>query len=92
MLFNYTEQGIRSIKDSPSRVRAITQQLKGTGVNVLGWYLTLGSYDGVALFEAPDDETAAQMLLSLGGQGNVRTTTLRAFSLEEAEKIINKLG
>lgn len=92
MLWNYTEQGIRGVKESPARVRKIREQAKGSGINIISWYLTLGGFDGVALFEAPDDETAAQMLLTLGGQGNVRTTTLRAFTLEEAEKIISKVG
>jgi uncharacterized protein with GYD domain len=60
-------------------------------VTLLGWYLTMGGYDAVAIAEAPDDETMATGLLRLGAEGTVRTTTLRAFPLEDFEEMIRPL-
>ena len=91
-LVNMTEQGIRTAKEIPERLRRNEQSGAQLGIKMTSWLLTMGAYDAVATFEAPDDETAAGAMLALGMQGNVRTTTMRAFPLAEAEKILGSLG
>lgn len=90
-LFNLTDQGIKSIKQAPERVRQFETLGAQAGCTVIDFYLTLGDTDYVAIFEAPDDETAAKMLLILGSAGNVRSKTLKAFSRDEFEKIVASL-
>jgi uncharacterized protein with GYD domain len=92
LLTKWTDQGIRSIKESPDRVRQAEAALQQLGARMTAWYLTMGEYDNAAIIEAPDDETMARMALTLGSQGNVRTTTLKAFSREEFENIVRSLG
>jgi len=91
VLFNLTEQGVRDIKSAPDRIRRNAEATASRGAKVVSWYLTMGQYDAAAIIEAPDDATLAAGLLALGAQGNVRTTTLRAFSLEEFEKIVGAI-
>ncbi len=90
-LINYTEQGIRDIKDAPKRVTAAKKLLASMGGKMRGYYLTLGSYDIVTVAEAPDDETAAKFVLTIAAAGNVRTTTLKAFPEADFRKIIQSL-
>jgi uncharacterized protein with GYD domain len=88
VLFNWTEQGIKGYRESPSRVDAANEQWSGSGVEIKDIYWTLGAHDLVGIVEAPDDEAFAKALLSLGAAGNVRTTTLRAFSRAEFEHML----
>lgn len=88
VLFNWTEQGIRNYKDSPGRVEAAKKQWGESGIQIQELYWTIGPYDLVGLVEAPDDESLTAALLALGAQGNVRTTTLRAFGSEEFARLI----
>lgn len=90
-LINYTEQGIRDIKDAPKRVTAAKKLLASMGGKMKGYYLTLGSYDIVTVAEAPDDETAAKFVLTIAAAGNVRTTTLKAFPEADFREIIKSL-
>lgn len=90
-LFNFTDQGIRNVKGSPDRARAAAEQMEKLGVALEQVYWTLGTYDIVAVVEAPDDESATAALLALGSQGNVRSTTLRAFDREEIGSILGKI-
>ena len=87
-LVNFTQQGAATIKDGATRLDAAKQALRALGGDLKGWYLTLGRYDVVFVFEAPDDATAAKGLLALASQGNVRTETLRAFTEEEYRQIL----
>lgn len=87
-LANYTDQGIKAIKDAPKRVDKVKKLLKSKGCKLKAVYLTLGAYDLVSVIEAPDDQTAAQVALTIGGEGNIRTTTLRAFDEAELRKIV----
>ena len=87
-LIDYTEQGLRNIKESPKRAGAFTEAVKAAGASVKGLYWTTGGHDGVLILEAPDDQTAASILLTLGRVGNVRTQTLRAFDRSEMESIL----
>jgi uncharacterized protein with GYD domain len=86
-LVNWTDQGIRNIKDSPARVDAVRAVAKKLGCEFKDLHLTIGAYDMVATFEAPDDETMARLALTIGSAGNVRTTTLKALSEETFRKI-----
>ncbi|MFE0591347.1 GYD domain-containing protein [Micromonospora echinospora] len=89
-LLNWTDQGIRGYRDTARRADAFAAATQKLGAKLLNIYWTVGQYDVVALVEAPDDETATAALLQLGGAGNVRTETLRAFGQEEIERIIAK--
>ena len=89
-LVNFTDQGIRNFKDSPKRAQAFKDLVEQMGGKLVGIYWTMGSYDAVAITEGLDDETATAAALKMSSQGNVRTTTLRAFDLEEIERIIQK--
>ncbi len=91
-LLNYTEQGIKNLKGTPERVLAARQALENIGGRVHGYRLTLGVYDAVLTIEAPDDEAYATFILNLAAQGNVRTTTLKAFSEEESFRIFGNLS
>jgi len=90
-LFNYTEQGVRNIKESPQRVASFKAEVEKAGGKVIGFYYTFGEYDGVTIIEGPNDETAMAVLLGVGRAGNVRTKTLKAFSEAEAAKLIESL-
>lgn len=91
-LVNWTDQGVRNFKDTTKRAKAFADTLEGFGGKVKDIFWTLGPYDVIAIMEAPDDETATAALLQLGALGNVRTTTLRAFSRDEADAIIQKIS
>ena len=91
IMMNLTEQGIKDIKNSPARVKEVEKAVEATGGKMLGFYLTMGQYDYVAIAEGPGDETAMLHLLGLGLAGNVRTTTLKAFTLAEFGELLKKL-
>jgi uncharacterized protein with GYD domain len=86
----FTPQGLTKIQDSGKRVEAFKAAAKKMGCRVTGIYWTLGAFDGVLLFEAPDDDTATALMLHLASQGNVQTRTARAFTETEIEKILAK--
>ncbi|HSA82791.1 MAG TPA: GYD domain-containing protein [Geminicoccaceae bacterium] len=92
MLANWTDQGIRNVKDSPARLDAAKQLWKKQGAEITAFYMTMGSHDMVVIVEAPNDEAVAKIVLGLGSAGNVRTTTLKAFSEAEYRKIIQTLA
>ena len=91
LLLNYTEQGIRTIKDSPKRVNAARELARKYGAELKDFYLTMGAYDAVSIVEAPTDDAAARFVLALGALGNVRSTTLKAFSEKDYQKIVGSL-
>jgi uncharacterized protein with GYD domain len=91
-LINWTDQGIRSFKASVDRAKAAGQVAEKLGGKLVETYWTLGQYDIVAIAEFPDDESGEAFLLALGSQGNIRTTTLRAFDAEEFGRIVSKAG
>jgi uncharacterized protein with GYD domain len=90
VLGNFTEQGIRNVKDTTKRAEALREMAKKTGVTVKEIYWTLGQYDIMTIVEAPNDESVTALGLSIGALGNVRTQTLRAFSVEEIGRILGK--
>jgi uncharacterized protein with GYD domain len=90
-LLKFTDQGIRGVKDVVNRAKAVRQQTEAGGGRIIGIWWTQGQYDGFVIWEAPDDETAAQGLLDIGMRGNYRTETMRAFGEEEMARIVGKL-
>jgi len=92
MLVSFTDQGVRNVKDTTKRADAFKDTAQKAGVTVKELYWTLGQYDAVAIGEAPDDETATAVALSISSLGNVRTQTLRAFSRDEMSAILNKMA
>ena len=92
MLSNWTEQGIKNVKESPKRLDAAKALAKKFNGEILDFYMTTGAHDMVVMLEAPDDEAAAKFALSLGSAGNVRTTTLKAFPERSYRSIIGSLA
>ncbi|MFC6490662.1 GYD domain-containing protein [Nitratireductor sp. GCM10026969] len=92
ILVNWTEQGMRTVRESPRRLDAAKALLKEMGGEFKAFYLTMGDCDMVAVCEAPDDAVAARFALTLGAEGNVRTRTLKAFPEEAYREIIRSLG
>jgi uncharacterized protein with GYD domain len=92
MLTNWTEQGIRNVKDSPARLDAAKQLCKKHGAEIKQVFMTMGAYDLVVLVEAPGDEAVAKVALALGAAGNIRTTTLKAFSEAEYRQLTSSVG
>lgn len=91
VLGNFTDQGVRNVKDSPKRADAFKEMAKTFGVTVKEIVWTQGRYDVVTILEAPDEDAAMSLSLSLGALGNVRTETLRAFSAADMTKIVGKM-
>lgn len=79
MLINYTDQGVRNVRDLPKRLDAAKKALEAMGGSFKAFYLTMGEYDIVAVVEAPDDAVMARFALQTGMAGNIRTKTLKAF-------------
>jgi len=91
LLGTYTEQGIKNIKDTIKRKEIVNDLAKKAGVTFKDSYWTLGAFDLVALFEAPDDEAMTAFALSIARLGNVKTQTLRAFGSADMKKILDKM-
>src|SRR6266513_334269 len=90
-LVQFTDKGIQAARQTTQRVADWTAKVQSMRVNVKEMYWTLGQYDQVCIFEAPDDETAASVLLAADLLGNIRTQTLRAFTTSEMEKILSRV-
>jgi uncharacterized protein with GYD domain len=91
MLMRFTDQGIRNVKDTTRRADAVRREAEKIGGKFTS-YWTFGKYDGIGILEAPNDEAAMEFGLRVGSLGNVRTTTLKAFTEEEIARVIEKLG
>jgi uncharacterized protein with GYD domain len=91
ILATFTDQGVRTAKESPKRAEAFRQMAKTFGVTVKEIFWTQGRYDIVAITEAPDEIAATALNLSLSALGNIRTESLRAFSADEMTKIVGKM-
>ena len=89
-LVQFTDKGIQAAKQTTERVADWSAKVQSRGVNIKQMYWTLGHYDQVCIFEAPDDETAASVLLAADMLGNIRTQTMRAFTAKEMESILGK--
>jgi uncharacterized protein with GYD domain len=91
VLANFTDQGIRNAKDSPKRAEAFKEMAKDFGVTVRDLLWTQGRYDILTILEAPDELSVMALSVSAGALGNIRTETLRAFSMEDVTKIVGKM-
>jgi uncharacterized protein with GYD domain len=91
VLANFTDQGIRSAKESPKRADAFKAMAKTFGVTVKELVWTQGRYDVVTIVDAPDEASFMSLTLSLGALGNVRTESLRAFSADEMTKVVGNM-
>ncbi len=87
-LSNLTDQGIRNMKDLSRRLQNAEQTFEQMGAQLREVYMVMGQYDYIVVAEAPDDETMARVSLTIGGQGNVRTQTFRAFDRSEMLGIV----
>ena len=92
VLTSFTDQGIRTVKDTTKPADAVKELARKYGVTAKEFFWTLGSYDVVAIFEAPDDASMTALGLAIGAADNVRTQTLRAFSREEMNGVLAKLA
>ncbi len=90
-LANWTQKGIESVKESPDRLDAAREAFEEQGVTLRDFYMTVGQYDLAMTLEASDDAAVAKSLLAIAQEGNIRTTTLRAFSESEFREIIGSL-
>ena len=90
-LIQFTDQGIRNVKDTVKRGEATMAEAKKMGMKIIEELWTMGAYDVVALFEAPDDETMTAFACKVSSLGNVKTQTMRAFRKEEMEGIVAKI-
>jgi uncharacterized protein with GYD domain len=91
-LYNWTDQGAKTVKDTVSRARAATQAAEGMGGKIETILWTIGPYDVVSVSEFPDDETGTAVSLQTASTGNIRTVTMRAFAEDEMAAIIAKMG
>ncbi len=90
-LMKFTDQGAKDIKNAPARAQELIKGLEAMGGKLVAIYLTMGEYDYVGIAEAPSDEVALSFLMGMGAAGNVRTTTLKAFKMEEFSALVKKL-
>jgi uncharacterized protein with GYD domain len=90
-LISFTDQGIRNVKDTVKRGDAAIAEAEKMGMKVVEEFWTMGAYDAVVVFEAPDDETMSAFMLKVGSLGNVKSQTLRAFRRSEMEKLLAKI-
>jgi uncharacterized protein with GYD domain len=91
LLLKFTDQGIRNVKNTVKRSEAFKEIANKAGAKVKEVYWTLGQYDGVLIFETPEEATATALGLSLGSLGYVQTQTLRAFSAEDIGETLTKM-
>jgi uncharacterized protein with GYD domain len=92
VLMNWTDQGVRTVKDTVQRREQADALAERHGARIEQVYWTVGPYDIVAILDAPDDESVTAVMLELGSGGNLRTTTLRAYDREEMSGILQRLG
>jgi uncharacterized protein with GYD domain len=90
-LVNLTDQGIKNIKHGPERLEEAASRIEEVGGQLLGFYLTMGDYDYVTIVEGPSDEAAMTFLMGMGAAGNIRTKTLKAFTLDEFKDMVKAL-
>ena len=90
-LMNWTDQGIKNVKGSPERLDAARKLAKKLGCELRDFYMTLGAYDMISVLEAPNDDAVAKFVLSTASAGNIRTTTLKAFSEADYRKLLGAL-
>jgi len=91
VLVNFTDQGIRNIKQTTERAKALSAASARLGIKIKETYWTMGAYDAVLVADAPNDEAITALALSVGALGNIRTQTMRAYSADEMSKIVARM-
>lgn len=89
LVFHYTDEGMRNIKQSPPRFDDNKELYQAMGAKIVGFYMTTGDFDGVMIVEAPDEQTMAKLSLTVSSKGAIRTKILRAYSEDEYRQIID---
>jgi uncharacterized protein with GYD domain len=92
VLGNFTEQGVRNVKDTAKRAEAVRGMAKKLGITVKETYWVLGQYDVALIAEAPDEAAMTALGLSIGALGNVRTQTMRAFTAQEIGQLLSRMA
>jgi len=90
-LMKLTEQGIKDIKNAPQRIDAAAKAIEAAGGRMTHFYCTMGEYDYICITEGVSDEIGMALLFKIGSQGNIRTTTLKAFNKQEFAEIVKKI-
>jgi uncharacterized protein with GYD domain len=90
-LISFTQEGLKNVKDTRKRAQGFADRARQKGIEIKETYWTVGRYDIVHVFEAPDDQAAAAISIALGSIGNVRTETMRAFEAEDMSKILSEV-
>ncbi|MGQ9551273.1 MAG: GYD domain-containing protein [Candidatus Bathycorpusculaceae bacterium] len=90
-LMKLTDQGVKDVKNAPKRIEEAVKALEAMGGKLIEFYTVMGEYDYVGIAELPSDEVAVTFLLGLGSAGNVRTTTLKAFTREQFAAVVERL-
>jgi uncharacterized protein with GYD domain len=91
LLINWTDQGVRNVKEISNRISAAEQLFQKHGAKLGQVFMTMGRYDTVSFWEAPNDESMTKAVLALASQGNLRTETLRAYSRDELSALVAEL-
>jgi len=92
MLGNWTDHGIRHVKDSPDRLDAARELCRQHGAEITDFHMTMGAYDMVITIDAPNDDALARLAISIAKGGNIRSTTLKAFDEVQYRKIIGSIS
>jgi len=90
-LLRFTQQGVEAVKEQGSRMDRIKEAYRAAGGELIGYYATLGQYDGIAIYRMQDDAAAAAFCLAIMSKGNVRSETMRAFDEAEYRQILANL-
>jgi uncharacterized protein with GYD domain len=90
-LVSWTDQGIRNIKEAPQRIDAFKKAIAAAGAKLNGFYVTMGKHDIVTIIDAPSDEAYANIVLSTGSKGSIRSETMKAFTEEQFRTMITKI-
>ncbi len=83
MMTNLTDEGRKTVKTNPQRIKEVNKEVEAMGVKILAQYVTLGMYDFINVLEAPNNETIAKMATEIGSRGTLQTNTLAALTLDD---------
>ncbi len=89
MMTNLTDEGRKTVKTNPQRIKEVNKEVEAMGVKILAQYVTLGQYDFINVLEAPNNETIAKVVTEIGSRGTLQTNTLAALTLDN---YINSIG
>lgn len=87
-LMKWTDQGRENVESLPDRAEQVAKRVEQAGGKLIANFVTMGRFDGISIVEAPDDETAARLLLIIAGRGNATTETLRCFTMDEVRELL----